>query len=170
MNYNIIINNIKSNEILWWTKEDYTFFSNEIIPNFNKFIKQALENKKLMNNFENINIILSPEKWLNTIILASLYKNEYKNLIYNIYIPELEKNKEINIKEIIKILKEKYSYNEKQIDLFIKIYKEDLEKKKSEIINEIPEKINLYASAYFWETLNKDIIPLYDLIPNRVFP
>ena len=138
-----------------YDKDIYKEVSKEIENPFYNFIKKASENKKLIDKYKQINIIGTPIKWFDTIILSFLYFLENKNIKYTCIIKELSwsidnlSNYNNKKDEIFKILKESYHYNKEQINLLDKMFIKLFDSKNINFIwNSFNDKIDLYLIAY----------------------
>lgn len=165
-------------KVLWEEMEDikdkYKTLSKELEKSLWIYIDKFNVKNNKEKKYDNLSFFITPTKWVNTIIYS--INLSYKTHIL-LYMPELSNKDIVNIKnkdtqKIEIILEENYNYNEKQIDLFIKL----LDQTNITIVNE-EVKYNLIWIIWFWinketKTIIEDNIEkwtiIYDLYKNEL--
>lgn len=145
---------------------EYKTISKEIHENISVFVSKFIDQNNKTKKFDDISFLITPENWYNTMVLSWCYFNNKKVVLL------IDKLKDINnILEIKEILKNEYVYNDKQIELFEKIYNRLKENNNIEIINK-EISYNLLSVLWFWNEDNckneileshSKKIPVYDM-------
>ncbi len=137
-------------------KYDYKSFDRDLSESLNKFINQFNIKNEKDKKYNELKFLITPDKWFNSILLTYSYLNNTKLIIF---IPEY--NKKLSDEELKWILKEKYWYEKKQYEFFIKLINE--KKENIELINKSTEH-NMLWVLWFGE---KDISTYKQIINNH---